>query len=345
MSNKNAKNAVNAPDVHVVAPSNMGKGLVWNDKIKQYEVTGGLTVSPDAGNLIEQRKNGIYYGTVAPEELRDLYVSSVSGNDSNPGTREAPLRTIQAAVEKLKDAPVRYTIWLHKSETFEWVYKDLDYPIITFSVYGAENTHPFSVPANAYYRGHLAMSFPRPIVKVQVKENGGFMKRHHFSAKELTFLGIKFEINNTAVNDNFSLPGHFAGFVNTPTGVTEFQGCIINVTGRAVSGQGAGGYRNDSLTRCKTLTFLHCHTDTGMQPYPDGSTLAYTYIGPTIQYSRSNENGVLQGYGQAPDYQVYATKAFVSTLNLRNIAYDFAYDQTTKSLFGINVNFDIFRNA
>lgn len=345
MSNKNAKNAVNAPDVHVVAPSNMGKGLVWNDKTKQYEVTGGLTVSPDAGNQIEQRNNGIYYGTVAPDEVRDLYVSSVSGNDSNPGTREAPLRTIQAAVDKLKDTPVRYTIWLHKSETFEWVHKDLQYPTITFSVYGAETTHPFSVPANAYYRGHLAMSFPRPVVKIQVKEKQGFMMRHYLTAQNLTFLGIKFEINNTAINDNFTLPGHFAGFVNTITGKTEFEGCVINVTGRATHGSGAGLYRNDSLTRCKTISFLHCHTDTGMQPYPDGTTLAYTYIGPTIQYSRSNGDGILQGYGQAPDYQVYATLDFVSKLNLRNIAYDFAYDQATKSLFGITVNFDIFRNA
>lgn len=343
MANKNAKNSVNAPDVHVVAPSNMGKGLVWNDTTKQYEVAGGLTVSPDNGNLIEVRNNGIYYGTSAPEELRNLYVSSVSGNDSNPGTREAPLRTIQAAVDKLIDSPVRYTIWLHKEETFEWVYKDLDYPIITFCVYGAESTHPFSLPINPYYRGYLAMSFPRPVVKIQVKEKQGFMMRHHLSAKELTFLGIKFEINNAAINDNFTLGGHFAGFVNTATGTTEFQGCIINVTGAATFRPGIGTYRNDSLTRCKTLTFLHCHTDTGMQPYSDGTTLAYTPIGPTIQYSRSN-NETLQGYGQAPDYPVYGALEFVSKLNLHNIAYDFAYDQATKSLFGINVNFNIFQN-
>lgn len=38
MANKNAKNVVNAPDVHVVAPSNMGKGLVYNETTKQYDV-------------------------------------------------------------------------------------------------------------------------------------------------------------------------------------------------------------------------------------------------------------------------------------------------------------------
>ena len=41
MANKNAKNAVNGTDIFVVTPSNMGKGLVWNDQTKQYEVNIG----------------------------------------------------------------------------------------------------------------------------------------------------------------------------------------------------------------------------------------------------------------------------------------------------------------
>lgn len=41
MANKNAKNLVNAPDVHVVAPSNMGKGIKYNESTKQYDVSVG----------------------------------------------------------------------------------------------------------------------------------------------------------------------------------------------------------------------------------------------------------------------------------------------------------------
>lgn len=41
MSNKNAKNVVNAPDVHVVAPSNIGKGIKYNESTKQYDVSVG----------------------------------------------------------------------------------------------------------------------------------------------------------------------------------------------------------------------------------------------------------------------------------------------------------------
>ena len=330
--------------VYTVAPSNMGVGLVWNARTNQYDV-GTSSVSPDAGNLLEQRANGLYYGTQASADIRNLHVSSVSGNDSNSGTREAPLRTIQAAVDRLKDAPVRYGIWLKAGETFEWVNKEFDYTIITFGVYGAESTHPYSVPSNAYYRGHLAKSFPRPVVRVNTKRFNGFMRRQSLVAKELTLIGIKFEIDNAAQNDDFNLSGHYAGFVNTLDGKTEFQGCVINIVGKATFGAGAGGYRNDSLTRCKTLLFLHCHTDTGINPFNDSTTLAYAYINPSIQYSESNAEGHLQGRGEAPDYEIYPTMDFVNSLNLINIAYHFAYDVNTKSLFGINTNFDIFRNG
>lgn len=359
MANKNAKNVTNGTDIFVVTPSNMGKGLAYNETVKQYEVnardangvklnpdgTVGVSLSKDGGNLLELRKDGLYYGNVASEELRHLHVSSISGNDSNSGTKESPLRTIQGAVDLLKDAPVRYYIWLKAGETFEWVNKEFDYPIITFGVYGAEASYPYEVPSNVYYRGHLAKSFPRPVVRVQTKRWNNVMRRQSLVAKELTLLGIKFEIDNAAQNDDFNLSGHYAGFVNTTDGKTEFQGCVINVVSKATTGPGAGAYRNDSLTRCKTMTFLHCHTDTGINPFNDGTTLAYAYINPAVQYSESNGIGHLQGNGQAPDYEVYPTRDFVNSLNLQNIAYHYAYDVNTKSLFGINVNFDIFQNS
>lgn len=359
MSNKNAKNTIVGTDVNVVAPSNMGKGLVYSETAKQYEVDArdangvklnpdgsvGVALSPDEGNLLELRTNGLYYGNTAPNEFRHLHVSSVSGNDSNDGTKDSPLRTIQAAVDLLKDAPYRYYIWLKAGETFDWVNKEFDYTIITFGVYGAEAAYPYNVPSNAYYRGHLAKSFPRPVVRVQTKRWNTVMRRQSLAAKELTLLGIKFEIDNAAQNDDFNLSGHYAGFINTADGKAEFQGCIINIVGKATTGAGAGAYRNDSLTRCKTILLLHCHTDTGINPFNDGTTFAYAYINPSVQYSESNSNGHLQGNGQAPDYEVYPTRDFVNSLNLRNIAYNFDYDVNTKSLFGINTNFDIFNNS
>lgn len=48
MANRNAENLLSGPDVHVVAPSNIGKGIIWNPVTKQYEVNigDGLEINP-----------------------------------------------------------------------------------------------------------------------------------------------------------------------------------------------------------------------------------------------------------------------------------------------------------
>ena len=118
MANKNAKNVVNAPDVHVVTPSNMGKGLIWTDATKTYDVNVGPTsglvmnengevgvkLSPDAGNLLELRSNGIGYWQVIEESLQRQYVDSVGGSDDNPGTKAQPLKTFEHALRRLANS-------------------------------------------------------------------------------------------------------------------------------------------------------------------------------------------------------------------------------------------------
>lgn len=60
----------------------------------------GIRVSSDNGNLLQQRKNGLYYGIEAPPDTANLYVSSSMGDDSNTGTRAAPLKTIREAITR-----------------------------------------------------------------------------------------------------------------------------------------------------------------------------------------------------------------------------------------------------
>lgn len=127
MPNKNAKNAVNAPDVHVVAPSNMGKGLAYNETTKQYDVTiskslqivdneVGVKVSPDAGNLLELRENGIYYGSLA--EQSDFYVDAIGGDDdTGKGSIEKPFRTLNKALESLPIKKLGLRILLKEEQT------------------------------------------------------------------------------------------------------------------------------------------------------------------------------------------------------------------------------------
>nr|DAN24754.1 MAG TPA: asparaginyl-tRNA synthetase [Caudoviricetes sp.] len=61
-------------------------------------------LSPDTGNLLEARNNGLYYGngSVASSTAKDIYVDLEEGNDTNPGTKERPFRTLVNALKSMK---------------------------------------------------------------------------------------------------------------------------------------------------------------------------------------------------------------------------------------------------
>ena len=77
-------------------------------------------VSPDTGNLIQCRPNGLYYGIEAPAEVRTQYVDAVNGNDDNAGTRDAPLRTIKRAMDRLPSNTSGNSIYLHEDSVHLW---------------------------------------------------------------------------------------------------------------------------------------------------------------------------------------------------------------------------------
>lgn len=73
-------------------------------------------LSTREGNLlrVDPQPNGsckLYYGTRAEDEIRDIYIDSSLGSDSNSGTRASPMKTIQAALAR-GSAQVERSIWL-----------------------------------------------------------------------------------------------------------------------------------------------------------------------------------------------------------------------------------------
>lgn len=76
-----------------------------------------VDLSPDAGNLLDMRENGLYYGIQAPPNISHLYVSTSLGDDTNPGTQSAPLKTLAAALAKVS-GDVSNTIHLRAGETY-----------------------------------------------------------------------------------------------------------------------------------------------------------------------------------------------------------------------------------
>lgn len=366
-------------DSGVVTTDDFGDGLKFNPETSKYDValgksltfnkngdidiksnpSGGvvinndglaeLALSKDDGNLLEIRKDGLYYGSVAEEELQNLYVSSSQGNDSNTGTRESPLRTIQAAVDKVKDTPAYYIIHLYRGDTFDWVDKILNHAQLYFRVYGMESTHPSSTPENPYYRGYLAKDFPRPIVNVRVREAWGFMKRMHLESARITVEGVHFKINNTAENDNGTLAGHFSGILTTYNGETQLWGCIIELIGGAKALSGIGSYRTDSLTRCKSLVMNHCSIPVPLDKFQkDGSAtdiehLGYGPLGPSIAVVSHEPDNRIDGFGGLPDRDIFTNEDVIRNLTIETVCSAIGWDRDKKTIFGATVNWDIFK--
>ena len=102
-------NGVTIDGVTVVHPDNMGKSLVFDGMVYNVKVGDTLAVgedglvnvklSPDRGNLLEARANGIGYWEVISEDKNTFFVDAINGNDANSGSREAPIKTINRALQ------------------------------------------------------------------------------------------------------------------------------------------------------------------------------------------------------------------------------------------------------
>ena len=68
-------------------------------------------VSPDAGNLLQCRDNGIYYGIEAPADTAHLFFHPTKGNNSNAGTKASPLKTMDEGFRR-NNTGTSWTAWL-----------------------------------------------------------------------------------------------------------------------------------------------------------------------------------------------------------------------------------------
>ena len=340
--------------VTVVHPDNIGKGIKWDEATKTYYVAIDermfevdeigrlkLRVSALEDNQLKVRDDGIYQGGTARPDLQNLYVSN-QGNDSNPGTREAPLQTIQAAIDKLEPGAGTYTIRLHENHTFDWVTASRPYASIYFKMYGplTDSQFPEGFAQNAYYRGYVAKNAPRPTIRVTVKERHGFIMRDWLLCADAHFFGIKIDVYNKFEGyDDGSKSGHFGGFVGCKD-LVELHGCILTEKTKAVPvGNGPGFYRDDVIVRCPTLMWL----DTLSPALPRLVSSSYTSQLSVISWT----NGNLQGMGVFPNHesQIKTATAFQDmTIGMRQQIYGVVFDDATKSVFGMSLNWDIFAN-
>ena len=340
-------------DIPVVAPMNIGKGLLWDPATKTYYVAIDdrtfevdelgrlkLRVSALEDNQIKLRSDGIYQGSTARLDLRRLYVAN-HGSDSNPGTREAPLQTIQEALNRLEDIPAWYDIILHENHQFEWVWSSKSNARVAFRAYGptVDSTYPDETSNNAYYRGYVAKTYPRPTINVRVRERNNYIMRDNFSARDISMFGLRVNIyNRFEGNDDLTKSGHYAGFINTDDQAI-FQGCILNEVTASDPALLGIVYRNDAVFRGPRLMWIDSICE---KPTPYMVSSSYTTQISTVVW----EPLQLNGQGEKPNHDslvksndpLKLIRAGFTTETIRDVV----FNEPTKTVLGITLNWDIF---
>lgn len=237
----NGQNTEIETDIAVVAPSNMGKTLVFDGEVYNVNIGSTLQVteqglvevklSKDKGNLIEQRKDGIYYGVEPPKDTSNLYVSSSQGNDSNTGTKDSPLRTINEAFKRNRPGQ-HFRINLFESDRHEWR-----------TSWGVKNGYTYNVqPYGPVYDRVLAdnvansttwarsQELKRPTIEFVFDANTYdelvTLVQQQFSDKEVVFNGVKFtaRAENDAPKKTYGVFGGATSYVNI-----IFRGCEFDL--------------------------------------------------------------------------------------------------------------------
>ena len=114
--------------------------------------------------------------------------------------------------------------------------------------------------------------------------------------------------------------------------------CILNEKTKAVPvGSGAGAYRDDVIFRSPIVRWIDSVSET--LPYLVSSITTAQLVVATWN------SGYLQGNGEKPNHEalVPSDTAFqVMTKGMRQKLEQVVFDDSTKTVFGINLNWDIF---
>lgn len=213
-----------------------------------------IRISPQDGNLLEKRSDGLYYGIQPPPDLANLYVSN-SGDDGAVGSRANPLRTLEEALRRIPNAPQHFTIHLHEGHSFELHTKHFKtLASLALRQYGpqTDSTHPDSGFGNLYYRGYLAADLNRPVINVYTHVTDHSVRRPSIIGDSITSIGLHFKVHGIPPEiDDGTKGGDMGGILEAvDKGLVRFYGSILEVitAGKPIDTV-VGRYRNDVYFR------------------------------------------------------------------------------------------------
>lgn len=240
-----------------------------NDTFKQ----GGISVkiSTEQGNILEKKITGLYvrYPTKIEELpqkndefLQDIYVKN-NGNDNAKGTKEAPLKTINAAFSKIKPYTSGH-IHLFEGETHEWLASNLENTSnknYSFSTYGDTLDNALaSVDTkniNEYYDAYRAQELNRATLKLVHDtpiSNFNLYPRVYNNTTSYQYIneykGLNIDISSSASNEGYIQYDQHA-YIGTPNHGQNmfFVGCNF-IMGGLLSFIQIGDYSRIELDSC-----------------------------------------------------------------------------------------------
>ena len=287
--------------------------------------------SPDAGNLLEVRENGVYYGVVAQQE--NWYVDSAGGNDNNKGTKEAPLKTLHGLHNKLKNGSYSYNIYLKEGGTYPVKNNDTNEftnlfghltAVSSINIFPYGNRYDDVINSDAqvagnggHYIAHAVKSFSRPAIQfsnyIYTFSNGVNSVRtcaiFNNNIKNIRIRGIKLEVigNNYPASYDHSLGSKIK------CGKLVFEGCVFSFANRPTN-----IWAYPFVAGVSSVAFTHCAVENPRNnqdsPYAHaGDTLITIFLNDlTGEATTGGANGTTA-------YEIYRTNVdFVPYLKLDN---------------------------
>ena len=291
--------------------------------------TSAIPISKDSGNMIQVRDDGIYYGVVAPADIRVHYISSTLGDDRNDGSKKSPIRTINEAAKRIAARNVggSYALRLRAGETFPlssiaWLGEgkiNLSLEYYDDAIFGELRSRQGWWP-------QADTRLNRPTVVFDTYLEGGIVNPSAIScgdAGSLIFNGVSAVFANSAGK---TTGGGWFLYWST----MDFIGSDIELLGDYV---GIGSSTNILLRQCNLK-----HT---------GATQAFIadYAPQLFQQELIIPGGTVRDpLGEGPDV-IGRGHNLSKNLKVSKAMALATYNSSTKTFFGWGANWDIFANA